>query len=271
MPMTVILLTQEANSRGDQIAVGLSARLGFELVRQEQIEQRVAERMHVSVPTVRRLLEGNASLIETWLIGSNRVVRFAAEEVIKLAARGSIVVQSWTATNYLRLIGHVVCVRVCAARPQLPALTGTSVTVVQHPPLSRGRAGLRCWPFAANRDDSEYYDLVLNTALMPVDECVEQVRRLAQGSQFQPTSASRAMLASFAMEAFEVSLSILGSSATRFAPVLEVDVDGDTIRLSTPVSNEEAIARVEQHLRGRKDCPSFATHGVSTAIHHETI
>ena len=82
--MTVILLTQEANSRGDQIAAGLSACLGFELVRQEQIEQRVAERMQVSKLSVRRLLEGNASLVETWSIGSSRLVRYEAEEVVKL-------------------------------------------------------------------------------------------------------------------------------------------------------------------------------------------
>jgi hypothetical protein len=268
MPMTVILLTQEANSRGDQIAAGLSACLGFELVRQEQIEQRVAERMQVSKLTVRRLLEGNASLVETWLIGSNRLVRYVAEEVVKLAARGNIVVQSWRATNYLRLIGHVVCVHVCAARPQPPALTRASRTVVPHRPFPCSCARLKCWPFAANWDDSEYYDLVLNTALMPVDECVQQVCRLAQGSQFQPTSASRAMLASLAMEACEVSMPILGSNATRFAPVLEVDVAGDTIRLPTPVSNEEAIARVEQQLRGRKDCGSSGAHGASTVIRH---
>jgi hypothetical protein len=267
MPMTVILLTQEANSQGDQIVAGLSACLGFELVRQEQIEQRVAERMQVSKLKVRRLLEGNASLVETWLIGSNRVVRFAAEEVVKLAARGSIVVQSWRAANYLRLIGHVVCVRVCAARSELPALASASVTVVPHRPFAQSCARLRCWPFAANWDDSEYYDLVLNTELVPVDECVEQVRQLAQASQFQSTTTSRVMLASRVMEAREVSLPILGSNAARFASVLEVDVAGDIIRLPTPVSNEEAIARVEQHLRG-KDCASYAAHGGTTVIRH---
>jgi hypothetical protein len=261
MPMIVILLTQEANSRDDQIAAGLSACLGFELVRQEQIEQRVAERMKASKLTVRRLLEGNASLVETWLIGSNRLVRYVVEEVVKLAARGNIVVQSWRATNYLRLIGHVVCVHVCAARPQLPAITRASVTVVPH-------RAFPCWPFAASWDESEYYDLVLHTELIPVDECVEEVPRLVQGLQFQPTTASRAMLASLAMESCEVSLPILGSNATRFAPVLEVDVAGETIRLPTPVSNEEAIACVEQHLRGRKDCGSSAAHGGSTVIRH---
>ena len=259
--MTVILLTQEANSRGDQIAAGLSACLGFELVRQEQIEQRVAERMQVSKLTVRRLLEGNASLVETWLIGSNRMVRYVAEEVVKLAAKGNIVVQSWRATNYLRQIGHVVCVHVCAARPQLPALTRASVTVVRH-------RAFPCWPFFASWHEFEYYDLVLNTELIPVDECVEEIRRLAQGLQFQPTTASRAMLASLATEACEVSLPILGSNATRFAPVLEVDIAGETIRLPTPVSNEEAIARVEQHLRGRKDCGSSAALGGSIVARH---
>ena len=266
--MTVILLTQEANSRGDQIAAGLAACLGLKLVRQEEIEQRVAERMKVDKLTVRRLLEGKASLVETWTIGPNRLVRYMAEEVVKFAVRGNVVVESWRATNTLRVIGHVVCVYVCAARSRPPALTRTSVTVVPHRRFPRNWARLRCWPFAGNWDDSEHYDLVLDADRTPVDECVEEVRRLAQGSQFQPTTASRAMLARLAMEACEVSLPILSSDATRFAPVLEVDVAGDTIRLPTLVSDEEAIARVEEHLRGRKDCGGLAAHESSPVMQH---
>jgi hypothetical protein len=265
--MTVILLTQEANSRGDQIAAGLAARLRFELVRKEQVEQHVAERMQVSERTVRRLLEGNASLVERWMILPNRLVPCMAGEVVKLAARGNIVVQSWRATSLLRLIGHVVCVHVCAARSRLPKLAVNNDLVAPHPRSQRSLAKVSRWWSADNREDFDYYDLVLNTEL-PVDECVEEVRRLAQGSQFQPTTASRAMLASLAMEAYEKSLPIHGSDATRFAPVLEVDVAGDTIRLPTPVSNEEAIVRVEKHLRGRKDYGCSAAHGGSIVIRH---
>ena len=192
--MTVILLTQEANSPGDQVAAELATCLGLELVRQEQIEQRVAERMGVDKQSVRRLLQGNASLVEAWTIGPNRLVRYLAVEVVKLAARGNIVIQTWKATNPLRVIGHVVCVHVCAARR--PALTRTSGTAVPDRRSPRSCAGLRSWLLAGGWDDFEHYDLALNTERIPLDECVEQVRRLAQGSHFQPTAASRAMLAS---------------------------------------------------------------------------
>ena len=263
--MTVILLTQEANSPGDRVAAELAACLGLELVRQEEIEQRVAERMKVDKRSVRRLLEGNASLFETWTIGPNRLVRYMAEEVLELAARGNIVIQSWRATNPLRAIGHVVCVHVCAARTlALPRSSGT-VTPDRRSP--RGRGGLRSWLLAGSWDDSEHYDLALNTERIPLDECVQQVRRLAQGAHFQPTAASRAMLASLAMGACEVSRPVLGSEATGAAPALEVDVAGDTIRLPTQLSNEEAIARVEQHLRGRRDCGGIAR-GASRVFQH---
>ena len=259
--MTVILLTQEANSPGDQVAAELAACLGLELVRQEQIEQRVAERMGVDKQSVRRLLQGNASLVEAWTIGPNRLVRYLAAEVVKLAARGNIVIQTWKATNPLRAIGHVVCVHVCAARR--PALTRTSGTAVPDRRCPRSCAGLRSWLLAGGWDDFEHYDLALNTERIPLDECVEQVRRLAQGSHFRPTAASRAMLASLAKEACEVSQPVLGSDVACAVPVLEVDVAGDTIRLPTQLSSEEAIARVEQHLRGRRDCGGFAARGRS--------
>ena len=260
--MTVILLTQEANSRGDQIAAGLAARLRFELVRKEQVEQHVAERMQVSERTVRRLLEGNASLVERWMILPNRLVPCMAGEVVKLAARGNIVVQSWRATNLLRLIGHVVCVHVCAARSRLPKLAVNTDGVALYPRAQRSHAKVRRWWSADNREDFDYYDLVLNTERIPVNECVEQVRRLAQSPQFQPTAASRSLLMSLTQETCG-DFPSLDWDAERAAPVLKVDVAGDTITLPTAISSEEAIARVEQHLRGRTDRGTFAAHASS--------
>ncbi len=125
--------------------------------------------------------------------------------------------------------------------------------------LSQGNgAKMRRWLFARNCEGIECYDLVLNTERMPVDECVEQVRRVAQSPKFQPTAASQAILANFGQEGYNNSLLISDLYARRSAPVLEVHVGSDTIRLSQGMSSEEAIARVEQHLRGRGDRAALA-------------
>ena len=125
-------------------------------------------------------------------------------------------------------------------------------------PSQGSGAKLRRWLFARNCEGIECYDLVLNTERIPVDECVEQVRRVAQSPHFQPTAASHAMLANFEQEDYNKPLLISDLCAGRSAPVLEVDVGGDTIRLSQEMSSEEAIARVEQHLRGKSDRTGLA-------------
>jgi cytidylate kinase len=256
--MTVILLTQEPNSPGDQIAAGLAASLRFELVRKEQIEQHVAEQMQVSQRTVRRLLEGNASLVERCMILPNRLVPCMAEEVVKLAARGNIVVESCGMTNRLRHIRHVVCVRVCAARSRLPKTAVNCSRIVRHPQSHRGHTKLRRWWSAHNREDFDHYDLVLNTERIPVDECVEQVLRLARSPQFQPTAASHALLARLEQDMCK-DFPVHDLDTERAAQVLQVDVAGDTIILPTTISSEEAIARVERHLRGRNNRGAVAS------------
>jgi hypothetical protein len=256
--MTVVLLTQEANSRSDQIATELAACPSSELVAQEQVEQHVAERLQVRERTIRRLLTGNASLVEKWMIGPNWLVPSMAEVVVKLAARGNIVVQSWRATNLLRLIGHVVCVHVYAARSRFPKQAVKCDALPPFPRSQRTHAKVRRWWSAVSREDFEYYDLVLNTEDMRVDECVEQVRRLAQSPELQPTAASKALLVSLTPETCK-DLQVLDWDAEGAASVLEVDVAGDTIRLPTAISSEEAIGRVEQHLRGKKDRGAIAS------------
>lgn len=259
--MTVILVTQEIGSRGDEVAAGIAACLGFELVQGEGIEQCLAERMQISKCTVHRLLEGNASLVERWMVDPRRLLRCMKAEVVKLAARGNIVVRSWGAAALLRPIRHVICVHVYApARAQLLPPAAKSGAMVPCRRLQRRGAKMSRW-LSGEREALEHYDLVLNTERIPLDECVEQVRRLAQGPQFQPTAASRAMLASLGQEACNDALLISDSGAERAAQALEVDVGSDTIRLSPTMSSEEAIARVEQHLRGTKARAALAAHG----------
>ena len=111
--------------------------------------------------------------------------------------------------------------------------------------------------FSDSRSDVELYDLVTSTDRISVAQCVEQVRRLALDPLFQPTAASQSMLAGLMRETGRSSQPIFGLGGTRVAPALKVVVGRDTIKLLPTISSEEAIARVEQHLRGRKDHAAF--------------
>lgn len=267
--MTVILMTQDIGSRGDEIATGIAACLGFQLVHRKRMEQHLAERLQISGCTVRRFLEGDASLVERWMIGPHRLVRYMAEEVVKLAAQGNTVVQSWGATTLFRSIQHVICVHVCApARSQLSTPAGKSGGMTLCRRSQRSGAKMRRWLIASSCEGLEYYDLVLNAERIPVDECVEQVRRLAQSPHFQPTAASRAMLANLGREACNDRLRFSDLGVERAAPALEVDIGSDMIKMSPAMSSEEVIARIEQHLHGKKDRAAVAVHRSSLPTQH---
>jgi hypothetical protein len=250
-------MTQDIEGRGNEVAARLATALGFGLVSLDRIEQRIAERMWISQGTVHRLLEGRASLVERWMVRPHRLARHMAEQIVELTPRGNAVVHTRAETALWCLLPRVICVHVYAS-PQPRQLV----------PFDRsGAVAARLWsrPPAANtirrlcaggQEGLEHYDLVFNAEHLSVDECARHVRRLAQRLQSQTSAAS---LPSWSTMHFSLgSWSIWDATTEHTTPAeeraLEAEVAGDTIRLPAGVSNEEAIACIEQHLRGKKDC-----------------
>src|SRR5580765_1938654 len=55
--------------------------------------------------------------------------------------------------------------------------------------------------FGLNWQDSENYDLVLNTERLTIDECVDEVMGLLDDSTFEETAVSRRVFADLALSA----------------------------------------------------------------------
>jgi hypothetical protein len=249
--MTVILMTQEMGSRGDEVAAGIAECLDVELVHREGLERCVAERIQIDEATVQRIFKGNASVLERWMIDKRRLARCMREEVVRLAVRGDVLVQTWRTVPVLRLIKHVICVHVCAT--SLPK-TGASV--------DRATERNEIWQSNTKREwvqrliphrceSLEHYDLVINSERIPVNQCVEQVRWLAQSPQFQPTTGSRALLANLIQQTQQRSAPSSPPTEPRLI-AHEVIINSSRVKLGGATSNEQAIARIEGHLHGEK-------------------
>jgi hypothetical protein len=243
--MTVVLITQEAGTCSDNLAVGIASSLGLELVGREHLAHRIAERTRVGADTVHRLLEGKASLVERWTTSSRNLRRVMADEVGGLAARGDIIVQCWRTSPSLRFIPHAIRVHVHASHAAriLPLAlddeAGAPCRIERH----GGAAG------ALPREDwdcAPWPHLVLDAKRLQVDECVERVRRFAQCTELQPAPGLRA-----APEDLEDARFPLDRKGEWVTGRLEVDVCGDRLRLPRSISREDAIAHVEAHLRRR--------------------
>ena len=88
--------------------------MGLTLILHEMVEHDLAEHLHVPESAVHHRLEGGATLLERLQIGSKRLARYTAEEILDLANRGNVLIRGWGACVLLRGVPHVVRVRVCA-------------------------------------------------------------------------------------------------------------------------------------------------------------
>ena len=199
--MAVIAMTREMATLGKDVAAGLAERLKLNVVHQELVEHDIAEHAGMRESEVHRFLEGEASLFERWKIDSTRLSRYTAEEILALATKGNVLIRGWGAGYLLRSVPHVVSVRVCAPmqfREQvLMKRLGTEDRAAARREIDRndaGHNGIVRKMFGSDWEDATHYAIVLNTARVPVEQCVEHLVRATESPAFQETAQSRGVL-----------------------------------------------------------------------------
>jgi cytidylate kinase len=196
--MTVIAMTREMATRGSEVATGVAERLGLSIIHHEIVEHEIAERVGMSEGAVHRILEGEASLLERWKLDRQRMSRCTAQEILELAARGNVVIRGWGATHILKSIPQVLCVRICAPMPFrekiLMQRRGLKEAALARHAIGCSDAahnGTIQRLFGIDWEDPRLYSIVLNTARVPVEDCVEQIVHLAESPAFAETEQSR--------------------------------------------------------------------------------
>ena len=199
--MTVIAMTREMGTLGKDVAQGLADQLGLKVVHHELVERDLAQQLGTPESTVHRFLEGSVSLLEKWNMDGNRLARCTAEEIFKLAEDGNVVIRGWGAAALLNDVPSVLCVRVCAPmafreQVMMERLGVADPAVVRREIELNDSAHARVMTglFSHRWDDPLNYHAVLNSSVVPVDNCVALLRGLAESAAFQETAESRAMI-----------------------------------------------------------------------------
>jgi cytidylate kinase len=199
--MTVIAMTREMATLGRDVAAGLAERLGLHVVHHELVAQDIAGRAGDRESEVLRFLGGGATLLDRWRVDTARVSRYTAEQILDLAVKSNVLIRGWGATYLLRSVPHVVCVRICAPMPDrervLMQRLGIDDRAAARREIERNDAahnGTMQRLFGIDWTDPALYSLVLNTARIKVEDCVEHIVRVAQSPAFQETCASRMAL-----------------------------------------------------------------------------
>ena len=245
--MAVIAMTREMATRGKDVAAGLADRLGLTVVHHEVVEHKIAERAGMRESEVHRFLEGEPSLFERWKIDRKRLSQFTAQEILELAAKGNVVIRGWGATYLLRSVPHVVCVRVCAPmafrETVLMERLGIADRDVARKEIERNDAA-HSWTmqkmFSINWMEPTLYASVLNTARVPVADCVEHIVRLSESAAFRDTLQSQRDLADQLIET-----RLHATLDPRFGSSIDVTVSAGTVILSGIVNDAALRAEAE--------------------------
>lgn len=255
--MTVIAMTREMATLGKDVAAGLAERLGLDIVHHELVEHDIAERSGLDESEVHRFLEGEASLWERWRIDRQRLSRYTIQEILELAAKGNVLIRGWGASYLLSAVPHIVCVRVCASmlfrtRVLMQRMGMTNLAVAQRE-IDRSDAAHHDTLqrlFGVDWQDAALYALTLNTARIPVADCVDQIARLAESDAFRETPESRAMLMDKLIESR--ARSRLGEHFTSGIDgvAFDLSVKDSTLTLSGAIRDRGVIAEIEQQARG---------------------
>ena len=205
--MPLVAMTREMGSLGKDVACTISERLGKPVVHHEIIDH-LANKMLLRKSHVVRFLDGKANIWERLTTDKTSLSIYTADETLALAESDNVsVIRGWGSAHLLRPIQHVICVRVCApmkvrVQRMMERLNSDDEAFITNEiKLSEeAHAAITRRHFGINWQDSEQYDLVLNTERVSIEECADEVLALVKNPQFQATAQSLQMLANLALE-----------------------------------------------------------------------
>jgi len=205
--MPVIALTQGMGSLAQDIAEQLAAELNLATL-QHEIAERVAEKMHVSRSLINRLRGGKAGTIERLRTDRHAMALYSAEEVLEAAAKGNVVIRGWGATQLLRSVPHVPCIRIMRPFDQRVQwlmneidTDDRSVAEAEIQRSDQANASRMHEQFGVEWNQPVLFDMVLNTDRLSVDTCVQMIKTLLARPEFAETAGSRALLQGLALSA----------------------------------------------------------------------
>jgi len=251
--MTVIAMTREIGSFGLDVASGLAGRLGLEIIQSDIVANSIAQRLGVDESAVLHFVNGSASLLKRWQIDRRRLFHYAAEEILRLAQRGNVLIKGWGAATLLRDLPGIISVRVCAplefrVRVLMDRL-GTKDADAVREQLKRydaARARTMRSYFNIEQEDARLYHVVLNTERLSIAACVKAVSELAESSRFQDSAAVRSTLANKLVEA-QISSALADQISVTAAPLgVSVSVADGRITLAGTTSSGRVRGRAEK-------------------------
>jgi cytidylate kinase len=259
--MTVIAMTREIGSHGSEVAAGVAAQLGLEIVNSEIVVPDVAGSLGVEQGVVQRYLDGKASLFDRWQVDARKLSRYTLDQVLNLAMKDNVLIRGWGATALFQGIRGILCVRVCASMAErvrvMMERLGMDADATRQEIERFDAANSRAMRASFNFDwtDALLYHVVLNSARLSVDACVKAVCELAQEQRFQDDTATKATLADKLLETRVRATLVEHVGSGEMAAITVLAVNGKVILegLTSTGGLPARVARLAHEVEGVDD------------------
>ena len=199
--MAIIAMNREMGSLGKDVAHMVGEALGLKVTHHEIVDS-LADKMRLRKSHVISYLHGKQSFFERITTDEASMHIHTTDEIFSLAeVTPGIVLRGWGATALLRQVPHAICVRVCAPRE----LRATRMmerldtddrdrVLAEIANNDEAHGAIMRRHFNADASDANHYDLVFNTERIVIQQCVDEILRLAKSAQFAETEDSIRLL-----------------------------------------------------------------------------
>jgi cytidylate kinase len=266
-------MTREIGTLGKDVAAGLAARLGLDVVHHDLVRHDIIESSGLPESEAHRFLEGQASLLERWRIDRKRISRCTAQEIFELAAKGNVLIRGWGAVYLLRSVPHVLSLRICAPMEFREGVLMRRLDLKDRAAArweierdDEAHNGTMRKMFGIDWTDPAHYTIVLNTARIPVADCVECAVRMVQSPAFAETEESRRALINELIST-RVRAAIDRHFGSDAGALIKAEVTGGHVVLTGQMVDARYIAEAVRLVRTVEGVTGVESHIVPLGFH----
>jgi len=251
--MAIITISRQIGSLGDETAKSATDKLGYELIEKTQISE-VLSKHGFSASDVDKYDEKKPSIWQTLSKQKNKfahlirtaVYELAAKENVVIVGRGAqVILKDIPGTLHVRVIAPF-AIRVSRLMEQMGYNEENAQRLIRQ--SDRDSSGYISTYFNANWDDSNLYDLVINTQTMTLNTGVEMIACAVGTDEFKKSPHVSENLSNLAL-AQKVKAVLLELTGV---DVVDLDVQkgavnllGSAMSLAAKEECEKAISNIE--------------------------
>jgi len=240
--MSILAISDTAGSLGREIGHTVAASLGYEYADREIISK-AAERFGEGVLELTHATEEKPTLWERFTETRHRYMAYIEAIVLEMAARDNVVLVGRGSTVILARIPQALRLRISApestrARRVHQAQGLTPEAALDYVRRSdRERAARVKFLYHVDWDDPLFYDFVVNTERLSVDEGARLIRHTLKEERLETSPTARKTMRDLSLAA-QAKAALLANPMTRLRQIFVTATDGH-IALSGSVRTEE--------------------------------